>query len=106
MPTMPRPDRVKAPGKTHQVANPQATPRLRGRKLQSRNARLYRRDPLCGPCLADGKITEAVEWDHVVPLSLGGREHESNLQGLCPRHHDAKSIAEDAVRRAARGGRS
>jgi 5-methylcytosine-specific restriction protein A len=72
----------------------------------ARKARLYRRQPLCVRCLEQGKLTEAVEWDHIRPLSLGGEEAEGNLQGLCRACHETKTVAEAAVRRLARGGRS
>ena len=103
MPNLPKPERVKAPGRRHRVLNGVATPRVRGRKLQERNGRLYRRNPLCALCLAEGKFTEALEWDHVLPLADGGGETADNLQGLCRAHHRAKTIEEDKQRR---GGRS
>jgi 5-methylcytosine-specific restriction enzyme A len=102
MPSLPKPETVRSPGVLHRGATPGATPRLRGRKLQARNARLYRRHPLCVACLERGKLTEAVEWDHIEPLHRGGPEAEGNLQGLCSACHQAKTLAE----RKARGGRS
>lgn len=72
MPTMPKPDRPKTPGKLHQVRRPGATPRtVLGDTLRTRNARLYRRNPLCVMCLAAGRVREAEEWDHVTPVSDG-----------------------------------
>jgi 5-methylcytosine-specific restriction protein A len=105
MPTMPKPQKTKTKGTLHVVATPGATPRLRGRGLQARNARLYRRNPLCPLCLEQGKLTEAVQWDHKIPLERGGAESAANLQGLCKPHHDAKSAAEALERkRRSRGG--
>ena len=103
MPTMPKPQKTKTKGTLHVVATPGATPRLRGRGLQARNARLYRRNPLCPLCLEQGKLTEVEEWDHVVPLWRGGAESTSNLAGLCGPHHKAKTKAEARERRT-RGG--
>jgi 5-methylcytosine-specific restriction endonuclease McrA len=105
MPTMPKPEKLKAKGKPHVVATPGATPRLRGRGLQARNARLYRRNPLCPLCLEDGKLTEVEEWHHVVHLAHGGAESRGgdNLVGLCKAHHLAKHAAE-ARERQRRGG--
>jgi len=81
--------------------------RIRGRAHQTRRDRLYRSKPLCVVCeREDGRVTEAVEWDHIVPLWEGGLDVESNLQGLCRPHHLAKSRGEykrrAAVQRAKR----
>lgn len=78
------------------------TPRMRGAKLQARNARLARRSPLCVECEREGYATPVEEWDHRIALEDGGADDESNLQGLCRRHHRAKSARENAARRAAR----
>lgn len=32
--------------------------------------------------------------DHVIPLAEGGRDDESNLQGLCGECHEVKTQAE------------
>ena len=103
MPTLPKPERTSAPGKRHRVLNPVATPRLRGRKLQERNARLFRRNPLCVVCKAAGRLTAVDEWDHREQLSLGGGETAANLQGLCRTCHAAKTEHERAARGGVRG---
>lgn len=41
-----------------------------------------------------------MEWDHIVPLSEGGADHESNLQGLCHSCHVEKTAEEQRRRRA------
>jgi 5-methylcytosine-specific restriction protein A len=69
--------------------------RIRGRKRQERNARLFRSNPLCARCSARG-TTRAVEvWDHIIPLHAGGADDETNLQGLCTPCHEEKT-REDA----------
>lgn len=65
--------------------------RLRGRKLQERNKKLARRNPLCVRCKAKGIVRAAVEWDHIIPLYKGGKDEESNLQGLCADCHKDKT---------------
>jgi len=66
----------------------------------TRLERLRRHQPLCAHCEREGRVTEAVQWDHTVPLWEGGRDHESNMLGLCRVCHLTKSRAE-AKRRAA-----
>jgi 5-methylcytosine-specific restriction endonuclease McrA len=41
---------------------------------------------LCARC--DNRIAE---WDHIIPLDLGGANAEANLMGLCTRHHKLKT---------------
>lgn len=77
--------------------------RIRGRAHVSRLDRLRRGNPLCVHCEQDGVVAEATEWDHIIPLSEGGIDHESNLQGLCREHHVAKSRTEAKQRFTARG---
>lgn len=72
--------------------------RITGRRLQVRNARLARHAPLCVECLKAGRTEAATEWDHIVPLHLGGLDHESNLQGLCHECHQAKTSLEAIAR--------
>lgn len=68
--------------------------RLRGRGLQKRNASFLRAHPLCRACEATGRVTAAAEVDHIIPLHLGGPDHESNLQGLCVPCHESKTAGE------------
>jgi 5-methylcytosine-specific restriction protein A len=72
--------------------------RIRGRTLQTRNARLMRSNPLCVHCAAEGRTTAAEVWDHRIPLWMGGEDGEGNLQGLCIPHHALKSAAEAKLR--------
>jgi len=105
MPTRPpthRPIRYTVPQPSGKEDN-----RIRGRAHQTRRDRLYRRHPLCVMCeREEGRVTEAVEWDHIIPLWEGGLDVEANLQGLCRLHHLAKSRGEykrrAAVKRAQR----
>ncbi len=72
--------------------------RLRGSGLQARNRRLFRKNPLCVACAAQGRVAPVDEWDHVIPLWEGGHDVEENIQGLCHGHHEQKT-AEEAKRR-------
>lgn len=77
---------------------------MRGRARVERNARLAFNAPLCGLCEADGIVRAAEEWDHIVPLTDGGPDHESNLQGLCSEHHKQKTAQEARQRATRRAG--
>lgn len=70
------------------------TQRMRGRRLQERNRRFKRANPLCACCSKQGRVSATTEVDHVIPLHLGGPDHESNLQGLCYDCHQEKTAAE------------
>ena len=57
---------------------------------------ILRRQPLCadpfGHHQADGQVVAAVQVDHIVPRSAGGRDDTSNLQGLCETCHARKTV--------------
>lgn len=59
--------------------------RLRAIKLAS--------DPMCGPCLAAGRLTRANTVDHVVPISAGGPAFPGldGLASMCGPCHSAKT---------------
>lgn len=65
--------------------------RLRGRALQARRERWQRLHPMCAECQRAGRTRLWTELDHVVPLHKGGRDDDSNLQGLCTPCHAAKT---------------
>lgn len=57
--------------------------------------RMYlRKHPLCVECQGLGFVTQATDVDHIIPRNAGGTDAESNLQGLCHRHHSAKTLRE------------
>jgi 5-methylcytosine-specific restriction protein A len=74
------------------------TDRIRGSARIKRNARLAWQKPLCVECEKQGRVSVVEEWDHIVPLSEGGADHETNLQGLCIPHHAEKTAREAATR--------
>lgn len=67
------------------------TPRLRGRAGVEQRKRRLAAEPLCRDCLVRGRVTASVVPDHIVPLSQGGSDDESNVQCLCADCHDAKT---------------
>lgn len=68
------------------------TTRIYGRARQERNRMVLTEEPICRHC---GRAA-SVEVDHIIPLSEGGAEDRSNLQGLCRDCHGAKTAAERA----------
>ena len=56
-------------------------------------------DYLCEPCRHKGRLVEAVEVHHVVPLHEGGDPFPplNGLEALCGDHHYSAATASDAV---------
>ena len=73
-----------------------APKRTTGRKLQAMRAQLFRANPLCVACEAQGRVTAATQRDHIIPLSEGGADDDGNTQALCEACHEIKSKAEAA----------
>jgi 5-methylcytosine-specific restriction protein A len=71
-----------------------APKRMTGRKLQAARARLFTANPLCVECDKHGRVRLATQRDHRVPLSEGGADDDSNVQGLCDDCHEEKSLGE------------
>ena len=71
---------------------PGAPARLSGRRAVERRRRWLEEHPLCVHCEQKGLVRAGAQVDHVIPLSAGGADDESNLQSLCRPHHEAKSL--------------
>lgn len=65
--------------------------RIRGSALQRIRREHFARNPLCVECDRQGLIRLATQVDHIVALCNGGRDIESNRQGLCAQCHEAKT---------------
>ena len=84
------------------------TPGIDPAILRIRNSRQWRdhvrprqlRDfPYCVQCDTVGRLREATQVDHIVPLSEGGEPYEpSNLQSLCIHCHARKTAQENRER--------
>jgi len=56
---------------------------------------------LCQVCQSGGIVTPATEVDHIVNKADGGTDAPSNLQSICSRCHQAKTLAEASRSRQA-----
>lgn len=65
-------------------------------------ADLFKREPLCRMCAAEGRVTLATIRDHIIPLAEGGRDVPENVQPICAEHHTVKS--QDEANRGKRRG--
>ena len=66
-------------------------------------ARLLEFDGKCAVCGCKVGGAAGLEWDHVVPLALGGDDEIANLEPLCRADHRAKTAQDvKAIRKAER----
>lgn len=74
--------------------------RKRGRAGQRDRAQILAEEPLCRPCLADGRVTPSEEVDHIrddLPDEMW--DERENKQGICKPCHKAKTARESAAGR-------
>lgn len=76
--------------------------RKRGRAGVKERAEILAADPLCRPCLKQGRTRRATIVDHIQPLSWGGTDVRTNKQPICKPCHDAKSAEEREIGRKLR----
>ena len=69
-----------------------------GAWMKRRAAVLEAANGLCTMCQARGRLTLAVEVDHVHELADGGPDSDDNLQALCKPCHVEKTAAARAAR--------
>lgn len=70
---------------------PNVAERIRGRRLQRIRQQHFSERPLCVLCEAKGITSLATELDHIIPLHKGGRDDDTNRQGLCSDCHRTKT---------------
>lgn len=75
---------------------------LTGRPWRRVRDRIMRRDCYlcqCEKCQAEGLLTPAHEVDHIVPLSQGGTDQDSNLRAINRECHKLKTQRESDLGR-------
>lgn len=65
-----------------------------GREHELMRERVLQEEPLCRPCKDQGRISQAVIADHIIPLSEDGTGDRENYQGICKPCHDEKTAIE------------
>ena len=78
--------------------------RLRGRAAVIQRLRRLQAEPLCRDCAAKGRIREATVPDHIVPLTHGGSDEDSNIRCLCADCHLARTAEQFGHRRTVATG--
>ncbi len=71
-----------------------ATRKRYGRNWKRVRDRFLVQHPLCEQCQKEGRLTEAQEVHHIVPLSRGGNNATENLMSLCKSCHSAITAKE------------
>jgi 5-methylcytosine-specific restriction protein A len=110
MPVRPARHKPSAPDtKRHQPAEIErgnSNARGYGYKWQQARAGYLAKHPLCAECERQGKITVAVDLDHIEPhkLDMDVFWDRGNWQGLCKSCHSAKTAREDGGFGNARNG--
>lgn len=105
MPDRPPRLRVGKPRETPRVwvepADERGSAHSRGYGVAWRRLRevVLQAEPLCRHCMERGRLTPAVEVDHIRPLRDGGTNDRENLQCLCREHHMEKTIRDTKARK-------
>jgi 5-methylcytosine-specific restriction protein A len=74
------------------ATRPHAAARGYGHAWAALRARILKRDPSCRwPDCQE----LSVDVDHIVSKRKGGTDADSNLRGLCHRHHSHRTVTED-----------
>jgi 5-methylcytosine-specific restriction protein A len=69
---------------------PTSSQRGYGAEWRKLRALVLREEPTCRRCSARSTVV-----DHVIPKARGGTDERRNLQGLCERCHNRKTVTED-----------
>lgn len=70
-----------------------------GRPWRRLRGQILERDQyLCQPCKRKGRVTEATQVDHIIPIAKDGTDDRANLQAICDPCHEAKTLTDSGVR--------
>jgi len=100
MPTFPEPQRKRW------ITKPKAKAWTQSTFYNSRRWRSVRKNyiggcPLCEICKKKGRVVEGNVVDHIIPISQGGDEwNTNNFQTLCTSCHNSKSSKESKNKQA------
>ena len=83
---------------TAEPRTPGGISRLRGRRAVAQRLRRLQAEPLCRDCAARGIVREATVPDHIVPLTKGGGDDDSNIRCLCADCHQARTAEQFGLR--------
>lgn len=72
--------------------------RKRGRAGVEQRKRRLANEPLCRDCAQEGRVREATEVDHIVPLSQGGGDDDANTRCLCRTCHLKRTAQQFGLR--------
>src|SRR3990167_2643102 len=59
---------------------------------------LARQNMICACGCGETLVVGLIDWDHRVPLSMGGKDEIENIDGLIRKHHRKKSAKETTIR--------
>lgn len=59
-----------------------------GKSWRKVRERYVKKHPLCEKCLKEGRYVPVKEVHHILPISKGGTNEESNLMSLCRSCHN------------------
>ena len=79
--------------------------RQRGRRAVAQRLRRLQAEPICQDCAAKGVVREATVPDHIVPLTKGGSDEDSNIRCLCGDCHRTRTAEQFGHRRTVATGR-
>jgi 5-methylcytosine-specific restriction protein A len=78
--------------------------RQRGRRAVAQRLRRLRAEPLCRDCAARDIVREATVPDHIVPLTKGGSDDDTNIRCLCADCHRTRTAEQFGLRRTVATG--
>ncbi len=73
--------------------------RLRGRRAVTQRLRRLQAEPLCRDCASRGIVRASTVPDHIVPLTKGGSDDDSNIRCLCADCHAMRTAEQFGQRR-------